>query len=154
MWRWVRRGLIGICGLLVLIAVLGTAYQWLATRRDLAAVPPPGRLVDIGGHRLHLWCTGDGSPAVVLESGLGGASFDWGFVQPEVAKFTKACSYDRAGMGYSDSGPGPRTMRRIADELAALLDRARIDAPAILVGASIGGLAVRVFASDHPQRTA
>lgn len=154
MLRWIRRALLGICGLAVLAAALGAAYQWMATRRDLAATPPPGRLVDIGGHRLHLWCSGAGSPAVVLESGLGGASFDWGYVQPAVAEFTKVCSYDRAGMGYSDPGPFPRTTRRVADELAQLVDRAGINEPLILVGASIGGLMVRVFASEREQRVA
>ncbi len=149
-----RRALLALLVLVAVGVACGATYQWIATRRDLAGTPPPGRLVDVGGHRLHLWCAGDGSPAVVLESGLGGASFDWGFVQPEVARFTRVCSYDRAGMGYSDRGPSPRTMRRIAGELAALLERANVDAPLILVGASIGGLAVRVFTSDHPERVA
>jgi pimeloyl-ACP methyl ester carboxylesterase len=154
MWRWIRRTLLALCGLLLVAAVAGATYQWIATRRDLAATPAPGRLVDIGGHRLHLWCSGAGSPAVVLESGLGGASFDWGFVQPAVAEFTKVCSYDRAGMGYSDPGPSPRTMRRIANELAMLLDRANVETPVVLVGASIGGLAVRVFASEREKQVA
>lgn len=154
MWRWIRRSLLALCGLLILAAAIGAAYQWIATRRDLAAAPPPGRLVDIGGHRLHLWCSGTGSPAVVLESGLGGASFDWGYVQPAVAEFTKVCSYDRAGMGYSDPGPFPRTTRRVAEEFAQLVDRAGINEPLILVGASIGGLMVRLFASEREQRVA
>jgi pimeloyl-ACP methyl ester carboxylesterase len=146
--------LLALCGLLILAAAIGATHQWIATRRDLAATPPPGRLVDIGGHRLHLWCSGAGSPAVVLESGLGGASFDWGYVQPAVAAFTKVCSYDRAGMGYSDPGPFPRTTRRVAEELAHLVDRARMNEPLILVGASIGGLMVRLFASEREQRVA
>jgi pimeloyl-ACP methyl ester carboxylesterase len=154
MWRWIRRTLIGAFSLVAVAAALGAAYQWIATRRDLAANPPPGRLVDIGGYRLHLWCAGIGSPAVILETGLGGSSFGWGLVQPEVARFTMVCSYDRAGMGYSDPGPFPRTMRRVASELAALVDRAGIRAPLILVGASIGGLAVRVFASERSEKVA
>ena len=152
MWRWTKRILIGLCGLLVVAALAGATYQWIATRNDLAANPPPGRLVDVGGHRLHIWCTGSGAPSVILESGLGGSSADWGFVQPEVAAFTRVCSYDRAGMGYSDPGPSPRTTRRIAHELAQLLDRTGISGPVVLVGASIGGLAVRVFASEHAER--
>ncbi len=140
-------------GFLVVAALSGATYQWLATRNELAATPPPGQLVDIGGYRVHLWCTGDGSPAVVLDTGLGGSSSDWGFVQPDVARFTRVCSYDRAGMGYSDAGPSPRTARRIASELA---ERARsgIGGPVGLVGASIAGVDVRVFASDHPERAA
>jgi pimeloyl-ACP methyl ester carboxylesterase len=93
-------------------------------------------------------------PSVILETGLGGSSADWGFVQPEVAKFTRVCSYDRAGMGYSDPGPSPRTMRRITRELTQLLDRAGITGPVVLVGASIGGLAVRLLASEHLDRVA
>ena len=107
MWRWTRRVLLGLGGLLVLAVLVGTTYQWIATRRDLAASPPPGRLVDVGGHRLHIWCMGRGSPAVVLENGLGGSTPAWGHVQPHVAGFTQVCSYDHAGLGYSDPGPSP-----------------------------------------------
>jgi pimeloyl-ACP methyl ester carboxylesterase len=154
MWRWIKRSLVGLGALVGIAAAAGAAYQWWATRRDLARTPPPGRLVDIGGHRLHIWCSGSGAPPVILETGLGGSTADWGFVQPEVARFTRVCSYDRAGMGYSDRGPSPRTTRRIAGELALLLDRAGVSGPVVLVGASIGGLAVRVLASEHPERVA
>jgi len=154
MWRWTKRALIGLGALVVIAAIGGAAYQWIATRQDLARTPAPGKLVDIGGHRLHIWCSGSGKPSVILETGLGGSSADWGFIQPEVARFTQVCSYDRAGMGYSDPGPSPRTARRITHELAQLLDRTGIVGPIVLVGASIGGLAVRVFASDHPERVA
>ena len=154
MWRWTMRILVGLFGLIVLAALAGATYQWLATRQDLASTPPPGHLVDIGGYRLHLWCTGDGAPAVILDTGLGGMSAGWGFVQPDVARFTRVCSYDRAGLGYSDPGPSPRTARRIASELAELLGRGGIGGPVVLVGASSGGFNVRVFASDHPNRVA
>jgi len=154
MRRWTLRILVGLCGLIVVTALTGATYQWLATRKDLASTPPPGQLVDIGGYRLHLWCTGDGAPAVILDTGLGGSTPDWGFVQPDVARFTRVCSYDRAGMGYSDPGPSPRTARRIASELAELLARSGIGGPVVLVGASIAGFDVRVFASDHPDRAA
>jgi pimeloyl-ACP methyl ester carboxylesterase len=154
MWRWAKRTLIGLCGLIVAGSLIGATYQWLATRKDLTANPPPGRLVDIGGQRLHVWCTGAGTPSVILESGLGGSSFDWGFVQPEVAKFTRVCSYDRAGMGYSDPGPSPRTTRRIAYELLLLVDRIGIRGPLVLVGASIGGFTVRLLASERAERVA
>jgi pimeloyl-ACP methyl ester carboxylesterase len=154
MWCWAKRTSIGLAGLIVVTALTGAAYQSLATRRDLARHPPPGRLVDIGGHRLHIWCAGSGAPSVILESGLGGSSFGWGFVQPQIAKFTRVCSYDRAGMGYSDPGPKPRTTRRIADELARLLDRTGVGEPLVLVGASSGGLIVRLFASERAARVA
>jgi pimeloyl-ACP methyl ester carboxylesterase len=154
MRRWRIRVIVGLSSLIAVTALAGATYQWLATRKDLAATPPPGQLVDIGGHRLHLWCTGNGAPAVILDNGLGGSSAGWGFVQPDVARFTRVCSYDRAGMGYSDPGPSPRTARRIASELATLLDRSGIAGPVVLVGASIAGFNVRVFASDHPERAA
>jgi pimeloyl-ACP methyl ester carboxylesterase len=154
MRHWTRRILIGLSGLILGTALAGATYQWLATRKDLAATPPPGQLVDIGGHRLHLWCVGDGEPVVILDNGLGGTTAGWGFVQPVVARFTRVCSYDRAGMGYSDPGPSPRTARRIASELAELLVRSGIREPVVLVGASIAGFDIRVFASDHPERAA
>jgi len=154
MWRRTKRTVAALGGLVVVAALTGAAYQWVGTRNDLAANPPPGRLVDVGGHRLHIWCTGSGAPTVILETGLGGSSADWGFVQPEVAAFTRVCSYDRGGMGYSDPGPSPRTTRRIAHELAQLLDRTGTGGPLVLVGASTGGLAARVFASEHAQRVA
>ena len=121
MWRWTKRALAGVIGLAFIAALgaaLGAAYQWLATRRDLAATPPPGQLVDIGGYRLHLWCMGAGAPAVVLESGLGGGAFTWPQVQKETAMFTRVCAYDRAGLGCSDPSPEPRTSGRIAQELS------------------------------------
>jgi len=154
MWRWTMRIFVVLGAFLIVAALSGATYQWLATRKELAATPPPGHLVDIGGYRLHLWCTGDGAPAVILDTGLGGSSADWGFVQPDVARFTRVCSYDRAGMGYSDPGPSPRTARRIASELAELVVRSGIGGPVVLVGASIAGFDVRVFASDHPERAA
>jgi pimeloyl-ACP methyl ester carboxylesterase len=151
--RLIRRILIGLCVLIVIAAVSGAAYQVIASRIDLTASPPPGRLVEVEGHRLHLWCTGAGSPTVILESGLGGSSLtDWSLVQPEVASFTRVCSYDRAGMGYSDPGLSPRTARRITNELAQLLDHAGVRDSLVLVGASIGGLFARVFASEHEAR--
>ena len=154
MRRWTTRVLVGLCSLIVVTALTGAAYQSVATRRDLAVTPPPGQLVDIGGYRLHLWCTGNGAPAVILDTGLGGSSAGWYSIQPEAARFTRVCSYDRAGMGYSDPGPSPRTARRIASELARLLDRSGVAGSVVLVGASIAGFNVRVFASDHPELAA
>ena len=113
---------------------------------------PPGRLVDVGSHRLHIHCTGVGSPSVVFESGLGGTYLDWTRVQPEVSRFARACSYDRAGYGWSEPGPEPRDARRIARELDTLLARAEIPPPYVLVGHSFGGLAIRMFASRKERR--
>jgi pimeloyl-ACP methyl ester carboxylesterase len=154
MLRRGKRVLIGLSGLLIIAVLTGATYEWIATDNDLSATPPPGRLVDVGGHRLHIWCSGAGAPSVILETGLGGSSAGWGFVQPAVAQFTRVCSYDRAGLGYSDPGPSPRTARRMARELAQLLDHSGIEGPVVLVGASIGGFVVRMFASEYAERAA
>ena len=113
---------------------------------DVRAVDPPGRLVDVGGFRLHIHCSGNGSPAIVLDAALGASSVSWSLVQPELATLARVCSYDRAGFGWSDAGPMPRTARRIADELRTLLDRAGVPAPFLLVGHSFGGLVMLIFA--------
>lgn len=154
MRRWLKRTLLAFAVLCLSVFISGASYQWLATQRDITAHPAPGRLVDVGGHRLHIWCTGAGTPAVILDSGLGGSFVDWSYVQPDIARFTTVCSYDRAGMGYSDPGPFPRTSQQIADELALLLDREGIPTPVVLAGASLGGFNVRVLASTHPERVA
>jgi pimeloyl-ACP methyl ester carboxylesterase len=108
-------------------------------------------MVDVGGYRLHINCMGTGSPTVVIESGLGDWSASWSsWVQPQVAGTTRVCTYDRAGMGYSEPGPLPRTAARFADELHTLLQRAEIPGPYVLAGHSSGGLTVRVFAAAYP----
>src|SRR5215472_3872868 len=106
----------------------------------------PGQLVDIGGFRLNLYCMGSGSPTVVFDSGWGDWAPAWSKVQPRIAKWTRACSYDRAGTGFSDPGPMPRTSVRIADELHTALHNAGINGPYILVGHAFGGDCVRTFA--------
>lgn len=102
--------------------------------------------MDVGGFRLHIHCTGDGSPAIILDAALGGSSVSWSLVQPELARLSRVCSYDRAGFGWSDAGPMPRTAGRIAEELHTLLKRAGVLPPFILVGHSYGGLVAQVFA--------
>jgi pimeloyl-ACP methyl ester carboxylesterase len=115
---------------------------------------PLGQLIDLGTHRLHLHATGAGSPAVILESGGLSWSLDWHLVQSEVAKFTRVCSYDRAGFGWSDPGPKPRSSAQIVSELHALLEKAEIQPPYILVGASFGGHITRLFARQYPAQVA
>ena len=114
----------------------------------------PGHLVDVGGFRLNLYCTGSGSPTVVFDSGWGDWAPAWSKVQPQVAKWTRACSYDRAGTGFSEPGPMPRTSVRIADELHTALHHAGIAGPYILVGSAFGGDNVRVFADRYMDEVA
>jgi hypothetical protein len=107
--------------LLVLLSCAGALYQSVADYRDRSLNPPPGLLVKVDDFRMHLYCIGQGSPTVVLDSGIGDSWLSWRKVQPEVALFTRVCSYDRAGMGWSDKSPNPRTSRLIATELHTLL---------------------------------
>jgi len=148
--RWLRNIVLVVGGLLILLAIVGACYQGLASRADARRFPEPGRLVDVGGFRLKLNCTGTGSPTVVLESGLGDVSIEWQPVQSGVAQFTRVCSYDRAGYGDSDPGPMPRTSAEIAQELHSLLKNAGEKPPFILVGHSFGGYSVRVFHGRFP----
>jgi pimeloyl-ACP methyl ester carboxylesterase len=114
--------------------------------------PPPGKLVDVGGWRLHLNCTGEArasQPTVILEAGVGDFSVEWSLVQPGVAQFARVCSYDRAGDGWSDLGPHPRTLRQIVYELHTLLDKGGVKPPLVLVGHSYGGWLVRLYASTY-----
>jgi pimeloyl-ACP methyl ester carboxylesterase len=115
---------------------------------------PFGRMIDVGGWKLHVYCTGEssGGPAVILESGGGDFSFDWVLVQKQVEQFTQVVSYDRAGSAWSELGPSPRTMKQICYELLTALKNAQIKGPYILVGHSIGGLLIRTFAKEYPDQ--
>jgi pimeloyl-ACP methyl ester carboxylesterase len=115
---------------------------------------PPGQIYFVNGHRMHLDCEGSGSPAVVLDSGLGSDSLIWGGVQSQLAKTTRVCSYDRAGFGWSDRVPGPRDADHITAELHQLLAQAEVTGPIVLVGHSIAALYIRDYAAHYPQDVA
>jgi pimeloyl-ACP methyl ester carboxylesterase len=157
-WRrqfgWPKTLAFGILLVLIAMPVLGLVYQAVATERDRSVLPAPGRLVDVDGSRLHVFCIGEGSPTVLLESAFPGTSADWAWVQPGVSETTRVCAYDRAGMGWSESGPLPRDAQRIATELHSLLNRADIPAPYVLVGHSLGGLFTRMYAAQYPDEVA
>ena len=138
--------------LLLIAAVAGVSYQAIAWRADARRFPRPGRLVSAGEFRLNLYCTGQGSLTVVLEAGLADSLDAWRRVQPNIERFTRVCSYDRAGYGYSDPGPMPRTSDRIASELHAALESASEKPPYLLVGSSFGGYIVRVFNGKYPDQ--
>lgn len=112
---------------------------------------PPGRLVDLGGHRLHVLCAGQGSPTVVIESGFDELSTDWAAVQSRVAASTRVCAYDRAGYGWSEPGPRPRSFAQINLELHEALHLLKEAPPYVLVGHSFGGPVVRQFALTYPK---
>ena len=140
---------------LLVLLLVGYIYEPMAEAADAKVYPPPGQLVDVGGYRLHINCTGTGSPTVVIDAGLGDWSTTWGgYVQPEVAKTARVCTYDRAGMGWSEAGPLPRDAGQIAKELHTLLQNANIPGPYIMVGHSLGGLPVRVFVHDYASEIA
>ncbi len=145
--RWLIRSVVGV----LLLVLMGTAYQALETALDGQRYPPPGRLVDVGGHELHLHCSGEGTPTVILESANIGWSLYWTKVQSDLSSLTRVCSYDRAGLGWSERGPSPRTGRQIAKELHTLLARARISGPYILVGHSIGGFVTRLYRESYRE---
>jgi pimeloyl-ACP methyl ester carboxylesterase len=142
-----------VVGVAVLLLV-ALAYQAIGRVRDRRRFPPPGRLVPAGRHRLHLLEAGTGEPAVIFDAGLPGTSLGWCYVQPEVAKFTRTASYDRAGLGWSECGPRPRTTRQIVAELRTALASAGIAPPYVLVGHSFGGFTAQFFAHTYPEEVA
>lgn len=129
--------------------ILGVTHACIASNPK-----PPGKMVDLGGHRLHVNCTGKGTPTVVAENGLGDFSFDWVLVQSRVSAFTRICTYDRAGYAWSDPGPKPRTFAQINLELHNALSKLGELGPFILVGHSYGGAVIRNFAANYPEEVA
>ena len=148
-----RAGLL-LTALLAFLVLAGTTYQGVATALERHRLPRPGGLVDAGGHQLHIYCTGKGSPLVVLEAGTGSMSAAWAWVQPEVAKSTRVCSYDRAGLGWSEAGDGLYEPARVPEELRVLLDRSNETGPIVLVGHELGALYARMYASRFARETA
>lgn len=145
--RWYRLVGFALLALTFILAAAGISYQSLSLTRDRRAHPIPGQLIDVGGYKMHIDCAGQGSPTLILESGLGDSYVSWQKVQPQISQFTRVCSYDRAGLGYSDSSPHPRTSKAMAEELHLLLQNTGIPGPIVLVGHSLGGYDVRVYAS-------
>jgi pimeloyl-ACP methyl ester carboxylesterase len=152
--RLFRRIVLILVVLLVILAAAGFLYENISEARDRRFNPMEGQLVDVGGRKMHIYCVGTGTPTVVLDSGLGDSYLSWKKVQPQIARFTRVCSYDRAGLGYSDPSPQPRTSKVIAQELNSLLKAADISPPYVLIGHSMGGYNVRVFASLYRDQVA
>jgi len=135
----------------LVLVMTGAAYQSWANHRDARSYPAPGKLLSVGDHRLHLRCMGEGTPAVIFDAGAGGTSLDWQEIQTRLAQQTRVCAYDRAGLGWSDAGPLPRTSGQMVEELRILLRGANVEPPYILVGHSLGGLNMQLFAARYPQ---
>ncbi|HEY3618016.1 MAG TPA: alpha/beta hydrolase [Candidatus Sulfotelmatobacter sp.] len=152
--HWPRRIILGLLAFGLILAVAGAIYEHISEVRDRRLNTMDGRLFDVGRFKMHINCTGQGSPVVILESGLGDTYLSWRKVQPQIAQLTRVCSYDRAGIGYSDSSSRPRTSKVMAEELHALLRAAGIAPPYILVGHSLGGYNVRLYASLYRNEVA
>ena len=149
--RWMG-GAVGL-GLLVLLGA-GAVTQSALTSHERTQHEPPGKLVSVGTHRLHLNCQGSGQPLVLLESGLSGWSQDWALVQPQLARHTTVCSYDRAGYAWSDEAPEPRTGLLAVEDLRTMLRTAGLQGPMVVVGHSWGGMLAQMLAQSHPQEVA
>jgi pimeloyl-ACP methyl ester carboxylesterase len=152
---WLGRIAGALIGLLGLLLLAGFTYEQIGRARDVGRLPPRiGQAIDIGGRTLNLYCSGEGSPAVILETGGNEPGYSWSRVQPGIADFTRACWYDRAGVGWSDPPSSPRTSASVASDLHKTLQRAGVLPPYILVGASIGGEYARVYTAHYPSDVA
>jgi pimeloyl-ACP methyl ester carboxylesterase len=148
--RWLLYPILAV----LLLASIGGGFETVRASQDATAYPMPGQLIDVGGHRLHLHCTGSGSPTVVLEAGGGASSSDFAWIAPVVARDTTVCVYDRAGRGWSDATDSPQDGTHIATDLHTLLERAHMPGPYVLAGHSFGGLYVQSFAAQFPDQVA
>jgi pimeloyl-ACP methyl ester carboxylesterase len=148
--RWLLYVVVGVLAL----ASIGGGYETVREAMDARAYPAPGRLIDVGGHRLHLSCIGSGSPTVVLEPGAGNMSSSLGWITPAVARDTRVCVYDRAGRGWSEPADVPQDGVQIATDLHTLLQRGQVPGPYVLAGHSFGGLYVLTFAARYPHEVA
>jgi len=146
-----KRSFTGLSVFIVVLAITGLIYQTAAAESDQRKYPPPGVLVNVHGYKMHIYCVGEGSPTIVLDHAGGGSSMDWSLIQPKLAEHTRVCAYDRAGYGWSDYNPAPRTLAEQVDELHALLSGANEPGPYLLVGHSYGARVDRVFAMKYPD---
>ena len=148
--RWFGR----IFFLLIALLVGAFVLNSVLIARDNRRFPPPGDLVDIGGHQLHIWCQGTGRPTVIVDNGAADWSISWWGLQAQIAEQTRICTYDRAGLGWSEAGQLPRTSDVLVAELETLLVNADIEPPYVLAGHSLGGYNVRLFAERNPEMVA
>jgi thioesterase domain-containing protein len=141
-----QRRLLQAAAVLIFLVLAGATYQGVATALERREFPHPGRLVDVGGHQLHLYCTGEGTPTVILEAPAAGLSAAWGWIQPAIAETTRVCSYDRAGLGWSEAGDGPFEPAQVPVQLRALLEAAHEKGPYVIAGQGLGAALARLDA--------
>ena len=154
-WRRVAERIVLSVVVLLAVAVAGSAtFNTIALLYFRANNPPPGDAYIVSGHKMHMYCTGSGSPTIVLDAEGGADALEWGGVQPELSKTTRVCAYDRAGQGWSDPLPAPRDADHIAAELHGLLLEAKITGPIVLMGHSIAGMYIRDYATRYPADVA
>ena len=143
--------------IVIILAILlagGCTYQRIALARTRQQFPAPGKLLEVDGHLMHIHCMGSGSPTVVIDAGNGSFSVEWTPIQEEISQTARVCTYDRAGYGWSEAGPQPRDGTRVISELHDLLQAANEADPYLLVGHSLGGVHVRLFAAQYPDEVA
>lgn len=146
-----KKMLTGLLIFLVIFVALIFVAGSFARNRLASQYPAPGKLVDVGGYRMHIHCIGEGNPTVVMEAGLNDFSLQWNAVHTEIGQFAKVCVYDRAGFGWSEASPHPRTVATMVNELHTLLQNADVEAPYVMVGHSFGGIVVREYAHQYPD---
>lgn len=152
--RTLRRITIAATALLVVLLLSGAIYEYRSANRAMRRHPAPGHQIEIGTHALHVVKKGETGPAIVLESGAGGSVLDWSSVHDRLAEHAQVYAYDRAGLGWSESGPGRRTVERLAQELHSLLEVVDAPTPRIIVAHSFGGLVARAYAAAYPDEVA
>ena len=148
--RWVARGILVILLLVVAGLACGAVYQAVGASRDRASFPAPGRMVDIGGRSLHLVCSGEGAPVVLLEAGAQDWSTGWQRPMAAISELTQVCAYDRAGVGWSEPSPDPKDGLHMVADLHRLLEAAEVERPVVIVGHSLGGMLARVYYDEYP----
>ena len=149
----VRRVLLTAGVVILFVILIGATYQGVATALERRQFPHPGRMIDVGGHQLHLYCAGQGAPAVVLEAPATTMSAAWAWVQEDVAKTTRVCSYDRAGLGWSEAGDAPFSPQDVPTELNTLLTKAGERGPFVMAGAEFGAALATLYAARYPDET-
>lgn len=150
-WFYIKRGMKGFSLIILILIVVGIAYQSIATEIDNRTYSPRGQRYDVNGHQMHIVCMGEGSPAVILQAGASAESLWWYRVQHQLAEHTHVCAFDRPGMGWSQPASTPRDPVTQAREVHLLLEQAGIEAPYIMAGHSFGAIWTRIYASEYPE---